>query len=131
MGSKTIHCYRERNILERNYSPSVDAFEDTLKELQETNQLDTNDDFKQAVHLEWYYRVFKAKTGFNGLDLIGEIYDDEPDSDTNCIRWNRAFITTGLLGNPITTDEMIRETMDIWAKQCPYPDNTQLLVQKT
>lgn len=61
MGRNTIRCYRERDLLERNYSPSVDAFEDTLKELQETNQLDTNDDFKQAVHLEWYYRVFKAK----------------------------------------------------------------------
>ena len=111
-----VHCYKERNIMERNYSPEADAYEDTMKYLLETDQVKEGDRGLDAVKLEWYYRLFEVrKTVFNGLDLIGEIYDDEPGGTG--IRWNRAFTTTGVLCR--LSDEDVRETMDIWAVQKP------------
>lgn len=110
-----IHCYKERCPMERNYSPSADAFEDTLEELRQTKELKKGDDIWNAVYLEWYYRAYAVVPEINGLDMIGEIYDDEPGG-FNGIRWRRAFVTTGMLASGKVN---VREHFDTWAQQRP------------
>jgi len=112
-----IHCYKERPSMDCNYSPSADAFEDTVQELRETKQLKRGDNITDSVYLEWYFRLFEVKTAFNGLDLIGTIYDDQPEGYG--IRWRDAYKTTCYIGSRNTKDHDIRNYMDIYAKQTP------------